>query len=134
MRGGRTTIPEWELKQLRAITDAPTVAEREQALAAYRTERERRLRYARVRDAGDRQRRTLVGAHMPLEEAERVAHLADIAGMSVTAYVKRAIREAGRRTMAEAEARANRAETEHEKRLARGQDPASWAAAAVPRW
>lgn len=88
--------------QLRAITDAPTVGEREQAMAAYLQERERRRRYARVRDARDRQRRTLVGAHMPLEEAERVAHLADVAGLSVTAYVKRAIEIAGGQVMREA--------------------------------
>lgn len=101
MRGSRTTIPEWELLKLRAITDGPTVQDREAALEAYLQERERRKRYARVRDARDRQRRTLVGAHMPLEEAERVAHLADLDGISVTAYVKRALEQAGRQTMKE---------------------------------
>ena len=92
--------------QLRAITDAPTVGEREQALAAYLAERERRKRYAQVRNRRDRARRTLVGAHMPLEEAERVAHLADVAGMSVTAYVKQALQQAGESTMGKAMERA----------------------------
>lgn len=72
------------------------------ALARAEHERERRRRYARVRNARDSQRRTLVGAHMPLEEAERVAWLANIEGLSTTAYVKRALELAGRQTMHEA--------------------------------
>lgn len=99
MTGSRTTIPEWELLKLRAITDGPTVEAREEALAAYLQERERRKRYARVRNARDGQRRTLVGAHMPLEEAERVTWLATLEGMSTTAYVKRALELAGRQTL-----------------------------------
>lgn len=99
MRGSRTTIPEWELLKLRAITDGPTVQQREQALEQYLQERERRKRYARVRDARDSQRRTLVGAHMPLEEAERVTWLANLEGISTTAYVKRALELAGRQTV-----------------------------------
>lgn len=99
MTGSRTTIPEWELLKLRAITDGPTVEAREEALAAYLQERERRKRYARVRDTRDSQRRTLVGAHMPLEEAERVTWLANLEGMSTTAYVKRALELAGRQTL-----------------------------------
>lgn len=87
--------------RLRAITDGPTVQQREQAMAEYLQERERRKRYARVRNSRDRQRRTLVGAHMPWEQAERVAHLADLDGISVTAYVKRALELAGRQTMKE---------------------------------
>lgn len=85
--------------RLRAITDGPTVQQREQALAEYLQERERRHRYARVRNSRDSQRRTLVGAHMPLEEAERVTWLATLEGMSTTAYVKRAIEQAGRQTL-----------------------------------
>lgn len=110
MSGGRTTIPEWELKQLRAITDAPTVEQREQALLDYLAQRERRQRYAKVRNSRDRGRRTLVGAHMPLEEAERVAWLASTAGMSVTAYVRQALEQAGRATIGGAITRANRGE------------------------
>lgn len=87
---------------LRRIARCMTQEAREKALQDYLDERERRRRYARTRDARDRQRRTLVGAHMPLEEAERVAHLADVAGTSVTAYVKRALRQAGEGTMAAA--------------------------------
>ena len=99
MRGSRTTIPEWELMRLRAITDGPTVQQREQALAEYLQERERRHRYARVRNGRDSQRRTLVGAHMPMEEAERVTWLATLEGMSTTAYVRRALELAGRQTL-----------------------------------
>ena len=99
MTGSRTTIPEWELLKLRAITDGPTVQQREQALEEYLQERERRHRYARVRNSRDSQRRTLVGAHMPLEEAERVTWLATLEGMSTTAYVRRALELAGRQTL-----------------------------------
>lgn len=85
--------------RLRAITDGPTVQQREQALAEYLQERERRHRYARVRNGRDSQRRTLVGAHMPMEEAERVTWLATLEGMSTTAYVRRALELAGRQTL-----------------------------------
>ena len=98
MSGGRTTIPEWELKRLRAITDGPTVQQREAALLDYLTERERRKRYARVRNARDRQRRTLVGAHIPREEAELVSWLADKEDLSTTAFVKLALRQAMERS------------------------------------
>ena len=57
-------------------------------------EREKRKRYARVRDKRDRQRRTLVGAHMPPEEAELVKFIADREDMSVTAFVNLALRQA----------------------------------------
>lgn len=125
VNGGRTTIPEWEIRQLRSITDAPTVGEREQALEAYLAERERRSRYAAVRNRRDRQRRTLVGAHMPWEEAERVAHLADVAGMSVTAYVKRALQQAGEGTMTMALEEAQDGDCTPKD---------GWAAVSVPRW
>ena len=94
MRQGRTTIPEWELMRLRAITDGPTVQEREAALAAYLHERERRKRYARVRDERDKTRRTLVGAHMSRADAELVKFIADRDDMSVTAFVRHALRQA----------------------------------------
>ena len=98
MSGGRTTIPEWELMRLRAITDGETVQQREAALLNYLAERERRKRYARVRNARDRQRRTLVGAHIPREEAELVAWLANQEDLSTTAFVKLAIRQAMERS------------------------------------
>lgn len=126
MSESRTTIPEWELKQLRAITDAPTVQEREAALLQYLAERERRKRYARVRDARDRDRRTLVGAHMRRDEAERVAILAKRAGMSVTAYIKRAIEQAEPQILEQAEREANQSYTAWERETAKG---GAWAAA-----
>lgn len=124
MSESRTTIPEWELMRLRAITDAPTVQQREAALMDYLNERERRKRYSRVRNARDRQRRTLVGAHVPMEEAERVAILARAAGMSTTAFVKRAIELNAMRVTQEAQGQQT---TDYERRIARGQNPASWA-------
>ena len=94
MRQGRTTIPEWELMRLRAITDAPTVQEREEALRSYLAERDRRRRYARVRDAKDRERRTLVGAHLSRADAEMIRFMADREDLSMTAFVRLALRRA----------------------------------------
>lgn len=94
MRQGRTTIPEWELMRLRAITDGQTVQEREAALLQYLNERDRRKRYARVRDAKDRDRRTLVGAHLSRADADLVKFIADRDDMSVTAFVRHALRQA----------------------------------------
>ena len=98
MRQGRTTIPEWELRQLRAITDAPTVQERKEALAAYLHERDRRRRYARVRDRRDRERRTLVGAHLSRADAEFIRFIAQQEGTSVTKFVELALRLAVERS------------------------------------
>lgn len=78
--------------RLRAITDGPTVQEREEALLEYLSERERRRRYARVRNRRDRERRTLVGAHMPLEKAEYIRFIAQQEGTSVTKFVELALR------------------------------------------
>ena len=94
MRQGRTTIPAWELPMLRAIVDGRYVAAREEALRAYLHERERRRRYARVRDERDRTRRTLIGTHMPLEKAELVKIIAAQEGTSVTQFVNLALRQA----------------------------------------
>ena len=84
--------------RLRAITDGETVQQREAALLNYLAERERRKRYARVRNARDRQRRTLVGAHIPREEAELVAWIADKEDLSTTAFVKLALHQAMERS------------------------------------
>ena len=94
MSEGRTTIPEWELKRLRAITDGPTVQEREQAMLEYLSERDKRRRYARVRNRRDRERRTLVGAHLSRADADLVKLIADRDDLSVTAFVKHALRQA----------------------------------------
>lgn len=91
MTDPRTTIPEWELRQLRAITDAPTVQEREAALLEYLSERDRRKRYARVRNRKDRERRTLVGAHLSRADAEMVKFFADREDLSMTAFVRLAL-------------------------------------------
>ena len=94
MKQGRTTSPEWELRRLRAIVDGRFVAAREEALREYLLERERRRRYARVRDRRDRERRTLVGAHMSRDKAEYIRWLANMEGISVTKFVELALRQA----------------------------------------
>ena len=94
MSGDRTTIPEWELKQLRAITDGETAQDREAALLEYLHEREKRKRYARVRDARDKERRTLVGAHLSRADAEMIRFIADREDLSVTAFVRFALQQA----------------------------------------
>ena len=92
MSVGRTTIQAWELPMLRAIADGQTRADRVEALREYVLERDRRGRYARVRNRRDRERRTLVGTHMKREDAEIVRFIADREDMSVTAFVNRALR------------------------------------------
>lgn len=101
MRESRTTIAPWEMTHLRAIIDGQTRQDRVNAMRKYAAEMEIRRRYARVRDRQDQKRRTLVGAHMPREHAYMVAKLAEAQGMSVTAYVKRALDQAARRDLAQ---------------------------------
>ena len=98
MSGGRTTIPGWELSMLREVAEGRYAAAREEALRRYIAERERRRRYARVRDERDRERRTLVGAHMSKADAELVRFIAEHEGTSVTAFVKLALRQAVERS------------------------------------
>lgn len=98
MRQGRTTIPGWELPMLRDVVEGRYLAAREDALRRYVAERERRRQYAKVRDAKDRDRRTLVGAHMSKADAEIVRFIADQEGTSVTAFVKLALRQAVERS------------------------------------
>lgn len=90
----RTTIPAWEEPMLRTIADGKYQAAREEALQRYVAERERRRRHASIRDERDRERRTLIGAHVSREEAELVARIADREDMSTTAFVRLAIRQA----------------------------------------
>ena len=80
--------------RLRAIVDGRFVAAREEALRAYLAERERRRRYARTRNERDRERRTLVGAHMSREKAEYIRFIAAQEGTSVTQFVNLALRQA----------------------------------------
>lgn len=94
MSEGRTTIPSWELRFFKAMVEGQTMQERRQALLGYLNERERRKRYARVRSARDRERRTLVGAHMNREDAEMIRFFADRDDVSVTSFVKHALRQA----------------------------------------
>ena len=92
MSGGRTTIQAWELPKLRAIMEGQTREERVEALRGYVLERDRRSRYAKVRNRRDRERRTLVGTHVPREQAEYIRWLANMEGTSVTQFVNLAIR------------------------------------------
>lgn len=91
MRDPRTTIPEWELSMLRAIVDAKFPAQREKAFLEYLNEREKRRKYARVRNRKDRERRTLVGAHLSRADAEMVKFFADREDLSMTAFVRLAL-------------------------------------------
>ena len=86
------------MRQLRAIVDGRYVAAREEALKIYLQERERRRRYARTRDERDRERRTLVGAHMSREKAEFIRFIAQQEGTSVTQFVNLALRQAVERS------------------------------------
>ena len=79
---------------LRAVVDGRYPAAREEALRAYLFERERRRRYARVRDAKDRERRTLVGAHLSKADAEMIRFIANRDDLSMTAFVRHALRQA----------------------------------------
>lgn len=79
---------------LRAIVEAPFPAKREEALRKYLDERDRRRRYSRVRNRRDRERRTLIGAHLSRADAEMVKFIADRDDMSVTAFVRHALRQA----------------------------------------
>ena len=83
---------------LRAIVAGRYPAAREEALRLYLDEREKRRRYARVRDARDRERRTLVGAHMSKADAEFVRFIAEQEGVSMTAFVRYSLRQAVERS------------------------------------
>lgn len=83
---------------LQAIVDGRFPAARRGALERYMAERERRRRYARVRDERDRTRRTLVGAHMSRADADIVRFIADREGVSVTEFVRFALRQAVERS------------------------------------
>lgn len=98
MSRGRTTIPTWEGPMLQAIADGKYQAARDEALQLYITERERRRRHAAVRDKRDRERRTLVGAHISRAEADTIAWIAKQEDMSITAFVKLALRQAAERS------------------------------------
>lgn len=90
----RPILPAWEIPMLKAIADGEDTDARRQALFLYIQERDRRRRHARVRDARDRERRTLVGAHVSRAKADVIAWIAAQEGQSVTAFVNRAIRQA----------------------------------------
>lgn len=83
---------------LRAIADGQYPAARIEALETYMKERNRRRRHAAVRDARDRERRTLVGAHVSRAKAEQIQWIANQEGVSVTHFVNAAIRQAVERS------------------------------------
>lgn len=98
MSEGRTTIQSWEIPMLQAIVKGETPEDRTEALKAYGYEREKRSRYARVRNARDRERRTLLGAHVPRHTAQFIAWLANREGLSTTAFVNLALKQAVERS------------------------------------
>ena len=90
----RPMIPAWEIPMLKAIANGRYPAARFGALEAYVKERDRRRRHAAVRDRKDRERRTLIGAHVSRSKAELIRWIADQEGVSVTHFVNAAIRQA----------------------------------------
>lgn len=98
MSRGPYHIQAWEGPMLRAIADGKYQAAREDALQRYIAERERRHRHAAVRNERDKERRTLVGAHVSRELAELVGYVASQENVSTTAFVKLAIRQAVERS------------------------------------
>lgn len=87
-------IPAWEIPMLREIVEGRYPAAREAALQRYVIERSRRRRQARTRDSRDKERRTLVGAHVSRAKADQIRWIAEREDLSVTAFVNLAIRQA----------------------------------------
>lgn len=98
MSGKPYHIPDWEIPMLHAIADGRDHAARFESMGRYIAERVRRGRHAAVRDRKDRERRTLVGAHMSKADAAQIAWIADQEGTSVTAFVKLALKQAMERS------------------------------------
>ena len=98
MSRGPYHIPAWKRPMLARVARCMTQTAREKALQEYVAERERRRRHATVRDDRDKERRTLVGAHVSRELAELVGYVANQEDMSTTAFVKLAIRQAVERS------------------------------------
>lgn len=92
-------IPAWEIPMLQEISAGRYPAAREEALRAYIIQRAKRKRYAAVRDQRDRERRTLLGAHVNMAKAHIIHRLADLQGVSITAWVLDALERKAQRQL-----------------------------------
>ena len=84
-------LPRNERAALSAIADAGTQEEREAALSAYCLLRKTKRLYQHRRGQEDRHRRTMLAIHVPFDYALEVAGRADSEGMSVYAWLRRAV-------------------------------------------
>ena len=84
-------LPGDERAALLAIADAGTQEQREQAMLEYCRLRQVKRRYQHRRGQEDRYKRTMLAVHVPFEYAQEVAARADREGMSVYAWLRRAI-------------------------------------------
>ena len=90
-------LPRNERAALAAIADAQTQEERDKALGAYCGLRATKRLYQRRRGEDDRWRRTMLAIHVPFEYAQAVTAQAEEEGMTVYAWLRKAIDAAMRR-------------------------------------
>lgn len=88
------SLPGDERALIAAVVEAQTREEREQALKAYCKLREAKRLYQRRRGEDDRWRRSMLAIHVPFSYAQAVAARADAEGLSVYAWLRRAIDQA----------------------------------------
>ena len=84
-------LPQNERAALAAIADAVTVEEKDQAISDYCRLRNVKRLYQRRRGEEDRYRRTMLAIHVPFDYALEVARRADAEGISVYAWMRRAV-------------------------------------------
>ncbi len=87
-------LPRNERAALDAIADAGTQEERERALTAYCKLRHTKRLYQRRRGEDDRWKRTMLAIHVPFEYAQAVTAQAEAEGLTVYAWLRRAVDEA----------------------------------------
>lgn len=88
-------LPADERTALTAIVEA-VEENREAAIVRYLELRKRKRRKARADAARDLQKRVLVGARVPREEAWLIARAADLQGLSLYAYCRQTLLTAAR--------------------------------------
>lgn len=84
-------LPKNERDALDAVADAGTQEERSKALEAYCLLRRTKRLYQHRRGQEDRYRRTMLAIHVPFDYAMEVSRRADTEGMTVYAWMRRAV-------------------------------------------
>lgn len=84
-------LPRDERAKIMAIALGSTEEERKKALSEYCLLRKTKRMYQRRRREEDRYKRTMLAIHVPLDYAFEVSARADAEGMSVYAWMRRAI-------------------------------------------